>query len=203
MMRSARAVSLVLAGAGVLALAACSTPEPSPTPTTARAVASAQRCLADHSPWTLDLDAAYTAWYPDADGDEAPTGGDVIGSAHMTFTRGAETEWTFTANEVDYELFFADGSRESTTTSAELEADYLIHDDGDVFELVGVHPISATSTGSPTAPDGTSTEQPSIAAPEFPWLDGETEFAFSCTEHRLVISDPGSVPNAWTLLPGG
>ena len=205
MMRSARAASALLATAGVLVLASCAAPEPpsTSTPTTTPAAASAQRCLADHSPWTLDLDAAYTAWYGDAEGDEVPTGGEVTGGAQMAFTRGADTEWSFTANGVDFVLFFADGSRESTTASAEFEAVYLIDDDAESFELVSVRTISATSTGSATAPDGTSTDQPSIAAPEFPWGDSETEFPFSCTEHRLVISDPDSVPNAWTFLPGG
>ena len=205
MMRSPRAASAALALAGALALASCAAPAPpsTATPTTAPAAASAQRCLADHSPWTLDLDAAYTAWYRAADGDEAPTGGEVTGSARMTFTRGADTEWSFTANGVDFELFFADGSRESTAASADYTAVYLVDDDGEAFELARVRTISATSTGSATASDGTSTDQPSIAAPEFPWVDGETAFPFSCTEHRLVISDPDSAPNAWTFLPGG
>jgi hypothetical protein len=205
MMRSLRPACAVLAVVGALALVACAAPEPasSPTPTAAPAAASALRCLADHSPWTLDLEAAFAAWYRDADGEHVPTGGDVTGTAQMTFTRGAEPEWGFTATGVDFELYFEDGSRESSTTSAELAASYLIIDDAEAFELVRVRMITPAPTGSASPGDDASTDQSRIAAPAFPWVDGETEFAFSCTEHRLVISDPDSTPSAWTFLPGG
>ena len=111
-MRAPRVLSAVLLAA--VALTGCSgTPaaEPRATPTHSREVASAYRCLADHSPWTLDLDAIYREWYDAAAAEHALDGGSVTGTAELSFTRGPHPSWTFRASGVSYELFFAGGVR--------------------------------------------------------------------------------------------
>lgn len=196
---SAAAVAAALA----LALTACSGGGTPPTATPAsRGVAEAYRCLADHSPWSVDLDAAHAEWSGAADtSSRAVAGGEVVGTATVSFTRAESPAWTFTATGVDYELYFADGTRERTSLGVESSGRYVIPEPGDTAVLSRVR-VTATSEETQTiASDGTTTSTVAVAAPRFPWLVG-SEVAFTCTEHRLVFSTPGQVPASWTLLPG-
>lgn len=204
-MRYRFATAASAAAAVAFALTACSAPGGAPTPTPtpdSRDVAEAYRCLADHSPWSVDLDAAHAEWSDAADTASDPvSGGEVTGTATVAFTRGDGASWTFTATGVDYELYFADGTRERTSLDVESGGRYVISEPGDALALSRVHVASTAQELQTIAGDGTTTEEVAVAAPRFPWLVGGS-VAFTCTEHRLVISTPGQVPASWTLLPG-
>jgi len=194
-------IAIVAVGVGGCA-AGGAPPGPSPTPTS-RDVSVAYRCLADHSPWTLDLDAAHAEWSDAADDPAHPvTGGEANGTATVRFSRGETPRWEFTATGVDYELFFADGVREATEVAADSHGRYAIAEPGDRLVLSAVQVDASSETATTTASDGTTASGVTVAAPLFPWLVGSS-VAFTCTEHRLVISTPGQVPASWTLQPGG
>jgi len=204
-MRNRFATAVTAAASLVLALSACTAggtpPTPTPTPGS-RDVAAAYRCLADHSPWSVDLDAAHTEWSGSADTASDPvSGGEVTGTATVAFTRGGTPSWTFRATGVDYELYFADGTRERSALDVETAGRYVIPEPGDALVLSRVKVASTSEDTQTTASDGTTTATVAVAAPRFPWL-GAGSLAFTCTEHRLVISTPGQVPASWTLLPG-
>lgn len=203
-MRNRFVTAASAAAAVVLALTGC-TADATPAPPTAtpasREVAAAYRCLADHSPWSIDLDAAHTEWSDSAGTADPVTGGEVTGTATVAFTRGDAPAWTFTATGVDYELYFDDGTRERTSLDVESSGRYLIPEPGDSLTLSRVRVTSTSEETQATAADGTTTATVAVAAPRFPWLVGST-VAFTCTEHRLVVSTPGQVPASWTLLPG-
>lgn len=203
-MRNRLAVAATVVVASALAGCTVDTATPAtPTPTpTSREVSSAYRCLADHSPWSIDLDAVHSEWSEAADDvDHAVSGGDVTGTATVTFTRGAQPSWMFDATGVDYELYFADGTRERTVLEVESTGRYVIPEPGDLLELSRVRVATSGEEFSTTAQDGTTTTSVTVASPRFPWLVDST-VAFTCTEHRLVLSTPGQVPASWTLLPG-
>lgn len=204
-MRNRFAMAAVSAAALALALSACSVggaaPTPTPTPDS-RDVAEAYRCLADHSPWSVDLDAAHAEWSESADTVSEPVnGGEVTGTATIAFTRGDSSSWSFTATGVDYELYFGDGTRERTSLDVESGGRYVIPEPGDTLVLSRVEVETTAEELQTTEADGTTTATVAIAAPRFPWLVGGA-VAFTCTEHRLVVSTPGQVPASWTLLPG-
>jgi hypothetical protein len=203
-MRTARAVTASIVAA--LALVGCAgelTPEPSPTVTHSREVASAYRCLTDHSPWTLDLDTVYREWYEAASADRELSGGSITGTAELSFTRSERPRWTFTANGVAYELFFPGGSREATTFSRELSGGYTLPEPGGILTLTSVREVASQTDATTLAEDGTRTEGTSVAAPRFPWdATAGTQLAMTCTEHRLVVSSPGETPDTWDLSPG-
>ena len=200
-MRIRTVTTLATGVVGLGLLSGCAAPEPpDPTPTVSREEASAVRCLADHSPWSLDLDAAFDEWFDSAEHAD-PVGGAVTGSARMSFTR--EREWRFVASSVDFELHLSDGARESTTQSAEYDGDYTVTSDGGEVVLSRLRVASSNATATATAPDGSPADAPRVPAPSFPWEGADTlSLTFSCTEHRLVVSDPSGVPTAWTLQPG-
>ena len=177
--------------------------EPTPTVTQSREVASAYRCLADHSPWTLDLDTVYREWYEAAASDHQVDGGSITGTAELSFTRGEHPSWTFTANGVNYELFFVGGVRESTTSSLESSGGYTLPEPGGTLTLTSVQVVTGTTDAVSLDEDGTRTEGTSVAAPRFPWdAAAGTTLAMTCTEHRLVVSAPGETPETWDLSPG-
>jgi len=81
-------VAALFGGAGCAAAGPSPSPTPTPTPAS-RDVAAASRCLADHSPWTVDLDTAHAEWSRTADDPAHPvTGGEANGTATVAFTRG-------------------------------------------------------------------------------------------------------------------
>ncbi|MGN6273476.1 MAG: hypothetical protein ACTHMQ_10355 [Protaetiibacter sp.] len=196
------AASLCLA----LTLSACAgapVSEPTPSVTQSREVASAYRCLADHSPWTLDLDTIYREWYEAAAREHELDGGAVTGTAELIFTRGPDPSWTFTASGVTFELFFSGGGRESTAYMRELRGRYAVPEPGGVLALTSVRAVETVTDAASVAEDGTRTAGTSVAAPLFPW-DAEpgTLLAMTCTEHRLVVSVPDATPETWDLSPG-
>lgn len=203
-MRAPRALSAALLVA--VALTGCSgTPaaEPRATPTHSREVASTYRCLADHSPWTLDLDAIYREWYDAAAEAHALDGGSVTGTGELSFTRGPHPSWTFRASGVSYELFFAGGVRETTSSSQELRGSYTLPEPGGILTLTSVRAVGGTTDAASLAEDGTRTAGTSVAAPRFPWhAEAGTALAITCTEHLLVVSAPGETPDTWDLAPG-
>lgn len=206
-MRTPRAAIGIVASIMVaLALAGCAAkpaPEPSPTVTHSREVASAYRCLADHSPWTLDLDTIYREWYEAAAAEHELDGGTITGTAELRFTRGEHPSWSFTASGVSYELFFAGGAREVTMFSRELDGSYTLPEPGGVLTLTTVRVVTSTTDATSLAEDDTRAEGTSVAAPRFPWdADAGTMLAMTCTEHRLVVSAPGETPDTWDLSPG-
>jgi len=202
--------TLVLALVAALALSACAgagsgaeSGRPSPTPGHSRDVAAAYRCLADHSPWAVDLDAAYRAWYAATGTRHALRGGTITGSATMSFTRDHSPRWSFAANGLAYELFFDDGTHETTRLDLELAGDFAVPEPGGVLVLREVEVTEATTVTAARAADGTDSSRTRVAAPSFPW-DGPngTALSFTCTEHRLLVSAPGEVPATWDLSPG-
>lgn len=207
-MRVARTIALALVAA--LALAGCAgdpapppSPEPSPTVKNSRDVTSDYRCLADHSPWTVDLDAVYRVWQQAAELEYELRGGTITGSATLSFTRDDAPRWSFTASGVAFELFFADGTRETTTLAQRLAGDYVVPEPGGVLELRSVEIEVASTDATTTAADGTRGEGTRVAAPRFPWdADVGTALDFACTEHRLLVSAPGETPETWDLSPG-
>lgn len=201
-MRRSRVTALVITACAASALVACAAPAaPTETPTS-RAETLATRCLADHSPWTVDLDAVYDAWIDAVPETTAARGGEVTGSARLSFTRGDESAWAFTAEGVDFELFTAEGAIESTVVARELAGDYTLVDDGTVLELTTARVLSGATEVTTTAPDGGRSEGVSVPAPGFPWNAAPgTRLAFTCTEHRLVVSVPGGTPATWSLYP--
>jgi len=184
------------------ALAACSAqPAPAPDPTRSRDIASASRCLADHSPWTVDLDGAYQEWADAVDAERPVRGGTVSGSAELSFTRDAE--WTFVARRVEFGLTFTDGSSESTSLARELTGTYELEEPDGSLELTSTRVAAAATDAATIAADGTRHEGASVAPPLFPWdAPAGTTLAFACSEHRLLVSTPGETPTAWRLLPG-
>ena len=202
-MRTPRAVVLTLVACASLAGCADPGPAPEPTATHSREVASAYRCLADHSPWTLDLDRVYSEWFEAADADGELSGGTVTGTAELSFTRGDAPTWRFTARGVAYELFFASGVRETTTIARELTGGYTLPEPGGLLTLTSVRIVTDETDAASVSDDGTRTVGTSVAAPRFPWdADAGTMLAMTCTEHRLVVSAPGHTPDTWDLSPG-
>ncbi|AYF97081.1 hypothetical protein [Protaetiibacter intestinalis] len=201
MMRSPRVASGLLGGALAVTLTACSAPaEPEPTPTVSREAASALRCLVDHSPWTLDLATVDEAWRAAIPADRPVLGGEVAGTATMSFA--SASGWRFRAHGVAFTLSLEDGAQESTTVTTDAAGDYAVSEAGDVLVLDGLD-VDETRAATTTTPDGTRTDGVSIPAPEFPWTATDAaELSFTCTEHRLVISTPGVVPSGWSLSPG-
>jgi hypothetical protein len=203
-MRAPRAAAAALGLA--LALSGCvgaPASEPTPTVTHSREVASTYRCLADHSPWTLDLDTVYREWYEATASRHELDGGTITGTAELIFTRGPDPSWTFTASDVTFELYFAGGGRESTAYIRELRGRYAVPEPGGVLALTSVRAVETVTDAATVTEDGTRTEGTSVAAPRFPW-DAEpgTLLAMTCTEHRLVVSVPGATPETWDLSPG-
>lgn len=197
--------TLVAMALAAFALTACTgaPPPDRPAVTHSREVASAYRCLADHSPWTLDLDRVYREWFETASAEHELSGGDVTGTAEVSFTRGENPQWSFTASGVSYELFFTGGARESTAFSRELTGDYTVPEPGGALTLTTVRVVASATDAASLADDGTRTEGTSVAPPRFPWdAEAGTTLAMTCTEHRLVVSAPGEVPDTWDLLPG-
>lgn len=207
-MRVPRTAGVALLAAVTLAGCAAEPPtaperEPSPAASHSRDVAADYRCLADHSPWTVDLDDAFVAWRDDAEAAHELRGGTVTGTATVRFTRGDKPRWSFTAHGVAYELFFADGARERTGSALELAGGYTVVEPGGVLELRTVEVELAETDAVTIAADGTRSEGTRVAAPRFPWdADVGTMITFACTEHRLLVSAPGEVPDAWDLSPG-
>lgn len=207
-MRGSRTV--VTALVATLALAGCAEdapaapgPDASPTAVHSRAVASDYRCLADHSPWALDLDAVYRAWSEAAEAEHELRGGTITGTATLSFTRTDERRWSSTASSVAFELFFADGARETTTLDHRLSGDYLVAEPGGVLELLSHETGTSATDAVSIAADGTRAEGTRVAAPRFPWdADAGTVLHFACTEHRLLVSAPGETPETWDLSPG-
>jgi hypothetical protein len=188
---------------GAAALAGCTAHTPAPATTSSREVTSAYRCLADHSPWTVDLEAVYQAWRDAVGAEHELRGGTIAGTAELSFTRGERSTWTFTASGVSYELFFADGTRETTSLARELTGTYTLPEPGGLLELSTARVVAAATDAQTAAEDGTRTEGTTVAAPRFPWdADAGTTLAFTCTEHRLVVSAPGAAPDTWDLSPG-
>ncbi len=202
-MRVPRAIAGAVVVAALAGCAATPAERPAPTATHSREVASASRCLADHSPWTVDLEEAYRAWYDAAGATRELRSGAVSGTAELSFTRGDATTWTFTADRVSFELFFADGTRESTTFARESSGGYTLPEPGELLQLDTVRVVAAATTAGTTTSDGATSPGTSIAAPHFPW-DAEpgTVLGFACTEHRLLVSAPGETPDTWSLIPG-
>lgn len=205
-------VSCTVAAAALAAftLVGCTAPPPAPpsetptpTATHSRDVAAAYRCLADHSPWTVDLDDAFRAWQDAAATEHELRGGTISGTATLRFTRGEQPHWSFTAGGVAFELFFADGARETIEYTQQLAGDYLVPEPGGALELLSVEVTEAHTDVVSLAADGTPSEVPRVAAPRFPWdADVGTALSFACTEHRLLVSAPGETPDTWDLSPG-
>jgi hypothetical protein len=199
-MRAPRAIAALLV---VAALAGCAAQTPVPRASASREVTSAYRCLADHSPWTIDIEAVSQDWRDAVSVQHELRGGTSTGTAELSFTRGEHTTWTFTASGVSYELFFADGARETTSLARELAGTYTLPEPGGVLELSTVRVVAAATDADTVAEDGTRTEGTTVAVPRFPWdADAGTTLAFTCTEHLLVVSAPGGTPDTWDLSPG-
>jgi hypothetical protein len=200
-MRPSRASAVLVVAA--LALGGCAAGPATPDATVSRDVATAYRCLADHSPWSVDLDGVFDAWLDTVPEDRAVRGGEVTGTATLSFTRGSVPRWTFTATGVDFELFLGDGTTETTSLARELEGRYDIPEPGGALTLTRIRVIAAATDATTVAADGTRTEGVSVVAPRFPWEteDGE-ELPFTCTEHRLVVGTSGPAPFDWSLYPG-
>lgn len=196
--------------AAPLALGACAgdpaappRAEPTPTASTSRDVGAAYRCLADHSPWTVDLDAVYREWYEAAESAHELRGGTVTGTATVSFTRGEDRRWAFTASGVVFELFYADGAREATTLEHRLTGDYLVAEPGGELQLRSVEVTEARTDVAPTEADGAPADASRVAPPRVPWDAAPgTALGFTCTEHRLLVSTPGEMPASWDLSPG-
>jgi hypothetical protein len=205
-MRAPRATAALLAAATGIALAACAESPPAapgPTATHSREVASDSRCLADHSPWTVDLEAVFAEWRDAVGATRELQGGTISGTAELSFTRGDSSTWTFTASGVSFELYFADGTRETTTLARELTGSYALPEPGGLLELSTLRVIAAATDAVTTDESGARSEGTSVAAPRFPWdAEAGTTLAVTCTEHRLVVSAPGETPDAWDLSPG-
>jgi hypothetical protein len=104
---------------------------------------------------------------------------------------------------VSYELFFAGGVRETTSSSQELQGSYTLPEPGGILTLTSVRTVGGTTDAASLAEDGTRTEGTSVAAPRFPWhAEAGTALAITCTEHLLVVSAPGETPDTWDLAPG-
>ncbi len=200
--RLAVAGALVVVAFGASGCVADAPPaDPTPAPAS-RDVAAAYRCLIDHSPWTVDVDAAHAEWSATVDDPAHPvTGGEANGTATITFTRDEVSRWDFTATGVDYELYYGDGTRESTAVDLRSSGRYAIPEPGDQLVVNRVLVDAETEDATTTASDGTITPGVAVASPQFPWV-AAGRFAFTCTEHRLVFSTPGQVPGSWTLQPG-
>lgn len=202
-MRAPRAMAALLVAAALAGCAEQGSPRPTPTASHSRDVAAAYRCLADHSPWTVDLDAVYEEWYDTVGATRELRGGTITGTAELSFTRDERASWSFTASGISYELFFADGTRETTSLVRELTGSYTLPEPGGMLELSTVRVVAAATDADTAAEDGTRTEGTTAAAPRFPWdADAGTTLAFTCTEHRLVVSASGSTPDTWDLSPG-
>ncbi|MCS0499021.1 hypothetical protein [Protaetiibacter mangrovi] len=199
-MRVLRASGVAAAACAVLVLTGCGAPDDAETPI-GRDAASDYRCLAEHSPWIVDLDAAYDAWRDAAAQGVGVRAGDVTGSARLSFTGSADPRWRFSAERVAYELFLDDGSRESTTVSGEYSGDYRLSPSGGMLVLTSVRVDAADSAATATAADGTSGAV-TVPAPAFPWDAGAgASLAFTCTEHRLIVDAVGGIPSNWNLYP--
>ncbi|PZQ88137.1 MAG: hypothetical protein DI534_11730 [Leifsonia xyli] len=203
-MRASRVASSLLAMlASAAVLSGCASEPPPAEATGSREVVTASRCLTEHSPWTLDLDEVFTAWSGAIPADRQVRGGEVTGTATLSFTAGTAPSWTFTANKVDYQLFFDDGTTESTSLARELQGRYTIRDAGGTLELSAVQVVAAATDASTVTEDGTLTAAVSIAAPSFPWDDAEgASISFTCTEHLLLVRTPEQSPATWSLYPG-
>ena len=173
--------------------------DPGGTPGTP-AAASALRCLTQHSPWRLDLAAAATAWQHAADPDDAPSASEASGTALLHVTDD-DPAWRFTADGVTLELLYADGRRERTVIQAGITARLALDGTGRTLVLTELVAERDETRTTATTADGDDAGAPWVPPLQLPWREDGSALDFSCTEHRLVVSDPRGVPAAWTLLP--
>ncbi|TXK19615.1 hypothetical protein [Homoserinibacter sp. GY 40078] len=200
LLRWVRAATVVTAAAVLVACAPTTAPPDDAETPLPRDLRLAFACLADHSPWELDLDDAVheRADVASASGT-AVLGTATRGRATMSFGADDDPAWSFHAIGVMLEVRYGDGALERAMLDGDLDARYDLEESGPGVLLLVRPDGGLSNTTAARGADGTPAD-PHLPAITLPW-DGDAVVDIACTEHKLVISVPGGSPASWEFLP--